>query len=116
MLTMVHLLNASVSKKILLKEQERQEPFDKKQKKDEQKLFKEGYQNEFRERLQLKINYVNPKGGTTNIGRTAHIFFNNPDITSDIVGFPRQLISLTGLLLRDLNQVHSFPDIDRSVL
>ena len=33
MLVMVHLLNASVSKKILVKEQERQEAFDKIQKK-----------------------------------------------------------------------------------
>ena len=113
MLVMVHLLNASVSKKILVKEQERQEAFDKIQKKEEQILCKENYQNEFWEILQLKINYVNPKGGTTNVGRTAHLFFNNPQITSDILGFPRQLISLTGLLLRDLNQVHSFPDIDR---
>ena len=110
---MVHLLNASVSKKILAKEQQRQEPFNKKQKKEEQKLAKEDYQIEFWDKLQLKINYVNPKGGNTNVGRTAHYFFNNPQITSEILGFPRQLISLTGLLLRDLNQVHSFPDIDR---
>jgi hypothetical protein len=113
MLVMVHFLNASVSKKIFVKEQERQELFTKEKKKEEQKSAKENYQNEFCERLQLKINYVNPKGGTTNVGRTAHFFFNNPQITSEILGFPRQLISLTGLLLRDLNQVHSFPDIDR---
>ena len=113
MLVMVHLLNASVSRKIILSEIARQAVFSKDEKSDKLKELKEFYQTEFWERLQLKVNYVNPKGGTTNVGKTAHDFFNNPTITSDILGFPRQLISLTGLLLRDLNMVHSFPDINR---
>ena len=113
MLVMVHFLNASVSRKIVYCELERQATFTKEEKSDKQKELKEIYQGEFWERKQLKINYVNPKGGTTNVGRTAHEFFNHPEITSEILGFPRQLISLTGLLLRDLNMVHSFPDINR---
>ena len=91
----------------------RQAVFNKEEKSDKVKELKEIYQKDFWDRLQLKMNYVNPKGGTTNTGKTAHDFFNHPNITSDILGFPRQLISLTGLLLRDLNMVHSFPDINR---
>ena len=110
---MGHLLNASVSMKSILEENRQQLPFTKEEKKSKATEFKEDYQRQFWEKLQLKVNYVTPRGGTTNVGMTAHHFFNNPSITSEILGFPRLLVSLTGLLLRDLNLVHSFPDIER---
>ena len=113
MLVMVHLCKASVSKRIIQTENTRQAPLTKPEKKDAEKKFTENYQEEFWQSLQLRISYATPRGGNTNIGQTAHTFFNHPEISSDILGLPRTLISLTGLLLRDLNMVHSFPDIDR---
>ena len=72
MLVMVHLWNASVSMKISQAENARNTLLNKTEKKDAKKEITENLQEEFWQRMQLRINYATPRGGNTNIGMTAH--------------------------------------------
>ena len=58
--------------RISQEENARKTLLNKTEKKDAKKKITEKYQEEFWQKLQLRINYATPRGGNTNIGMTVH--------------------------------------------
>ena len=63
---------------------------------------KEELQQAFLEKLNLRVYYPNPFGGNSNTGSVAKKAFDNPEIFSEITGFPLDLLKDLSFLLTTL--------------
>ena len=80
--------------------------------KESVKLRKMGIQAQFKEKLSLRVDFPRQGFGTSNTGNTARKFYDNSEISAEILGIDEDLIRRARYILKALSSGY-FLDIDQ---